>query len=323
MADVNRTAARGRDRGQLILVTGLLVAVTMVAMVLLLNTAIYTENLASRGADQSGREALEYRRAVVDGVGGLIEEENEKEHGSFSTVKTDVEDGIDTIDNFTARNYAMRGTVVRINQSSSSMTVTEGKLVRQTTSRQFQNSSGALDDWELATGVEDDEIRDFTVNVSRSSLETNVDHGLTVYLEDSSATTWEAFVYEDGSNVTVATSLNGGSKTDVCTVAASEATVDLTRGEIEGEPCPGLNWSQGLTGDYSVEYRNGENATGTYNVTIADPGGATVHPTNVDDSPSTAVYHVPAVYGVSFEIEYEAPTLTYRTEVRVAPGEPE
>jgi len=84
MADVNR------DRGQLIILTGLIVAVTMVAMVLLLNTAIYTENLASRGADQSGREAVEYRATVVDGVGELIDEENGREHGSYSDVRTKV-----------------------------------------------------------------------------------------------------------------------------------------------------------------------------------------------------------------------------------------
>lgn len=323
MADVN---ARGttRDRGQLILLTGLIVAVTLVAMVLLLNTAIYTENLASRGGDQSPREAIEYRAAVVDGVGGLIDEENGQEHGSFSTVETNVEDGIDTIDNFTARNYAYGGTIVRINQSSS-MTVAEGKLVRQTnSSRRFRNASGALDDWELATGVEDDEIRNFEVTVNRTSLEPNADDALNVRLEDSGSTTWQAFFYEDGSNnVTVATSIGGGPRTDVCTVDASNATIDLTRGEIEGEPCPGLNWSEGLTGDYTVEYENGENATGTYNVTIADPGGATIDPDNVDDGSPTSVYHVPAVYGVSFEISYESPTLRYRSEVRVAPGEPE
>ena len=316
MANVNR------DRGQLIILTGLVVAVTMVAMVLLLNTAIYTENLASRGADQSGREAVEYRATVVDGVGQLIEEENDREHGSYPTVEGNVEDGVATVDNFTARSYATGGTIVRINQSPSSMAVTEGKLVRQSTSRQFENASGALDDWELATGVEDDEIRSFAVTVSRASLEANVDYALNVRLEDSSGTTWRAFIYEDGTNVTVATSLGGGPKTDVCTVSASEATVDLTRGTLEGQPCPGLDWSEGLSGDYVVGYRNGGNATGTYNVTIADPGGATIDSDNVDDGPTAAVYHVPAVYSTTFDVRYQSPTLAYETTVRVAPGEP-
>ncbi|MFC7080626.1 DUF7261 family protein [Halorussus caseinilyticus] len=47
--DRGRSGDGGRDRGQLILVTGLAIAVMLVALVLLLNTVIYTQNLATRG----------------------------------------------------------------------------------------------------------------------------------------------------------------------------------------------------------------------------------------------------------------------------------
>ena len=315
MADVNR------ERGQLIILTGLIVAVTMGAMVLLLNTAIYTENLASRGADESGREAVEYRATVVDGVGELIDEENSREHGSYSDVRTNVEAGIDVYDNLTARSYATGGTIVYVNQSASSMTVTEGKLVRQSNARQFQNESGALNDWRLASGVDDDEIRDFRVTVNRADLNSGDADAFNVRLDDGSDT-WQAFIYDKGgSEVAVSTSLDGAPTTEVCSVAGSRAKVDLTRGTLNGEPCPGLDWAEGLTSDYDVGYRNGENATGTFNVTVEDTG-ASIHGTNVDSSPSNTVYHVPAVYSASFEIVYESPSLTYETQVRVAPGEP-
>jgi hypothetical protein len=126
------------DRGQLILVTGLLIAVAIVGLVVLLNTAIYTENLASRGADQSGREAIEYRATVVDAVGGLLEPENTRPHRQQADVEENVSAGIQAIDDYTARNRATDGTIGRINGT----TVHPGKLVIQNaSSRQFLDSS--------------------------------------------------------------------------------------------------------------------------------------------------------------------------------------
>ena len=73
MADLSRPATDGRrDRAQLMLVTALALAVVLVVLVLLVNTAIYTENLATRGVDVGADDALEHRAAVVDGVGGVV-----------------------------------------------------------------------------------------------------------------------------------------------------------------------------------------------------------------------------------------------------------
>lgn len=53
------------DRGQMILVSGLLVAVTLLVLVLLLNTAIYTENVATRGID-SDADLVDDVQVVMD-----------------------------------------------------------------------------------------------------------------------------------------------------------------------------------------------------------------------------------------------------------------
>lgn len=47
MAALNRPKT---DRGQLMLATGLTIAAVLVALIVLLNTVIYTENLATRAA---------------------------------------------------------------------------------------------------------------------------------------------------------------------------------------------------------------------------------------------------------------------------------
>lgn len=315
MADVDR------GRGQLIVVTGLLVAVAVVGLVLVLNTAIYTENLASRGTDQSSREAVEYRATVVDATGGLVEAENRADHGSYGTVESDVEDGVARVDNLTARSYAAGGTVVRINQTTESMAFSEGALVRQTDgAREFRDDSGTHTDWTVATDVED--ARAVRLTVARADLATDPDDAVALQL-DRGLDRWETVIYRDGgSNVSVATSVDGAAPVEVCSVAGTNVTVDLTSGTVAGEPCPGLDWAEGLGSPYDVRIRNGGNATGTYELTIGLEGAAAVDGGNVSAGPSDTVYHVPAVYAVSFDIHFETSSLEYRAEVRVAPGEP-
>lgn len=315
MADV------GRDRGQLILVTGLLVAVAIIGLVMLLNTAIYTENLASRGADQSGREATEYRATVIDGVGGLIDAENDRQHASQAAVEGNVTDGIGTIDNYTARNYATGGTAVEIDEST--VTAHDGRLIRQNASGPFESSGGGSD-WTLATDVEN--ARGFVVTVDRSGLnetnETVASSSGAFHVLVDGGSTWNAYVYRNEStpnDVTVATDA-GGTVSEHCSVDASEVTIDLSGGTVDGEPCPGLRWAEGVSPPYDVKYRNGENATGTYNLTANTTSTGAL---NDGRSNPTSPYWVPAVYSAEFSIRYESPTLTYRTHVRVAPGEPE
>lgn len=320
MADV------GGDRAQLILVTGLLIAVAMVSLVLLLNTAIFTENLASRGADQSGREAVEYRATVVDGVGGLIDPENRREHDSETNVKENVTDGIDRIDNFTARSYATGGTVVRINDST--VVAHEGKLIRQTDDTEdFKNESRTEKHWRLASDVED--TRAFTVTVDDADLVDTTDgnarsDGAFHVLLDGGSDDWEAFVYKEtpGPDIVVGNATGGG-VTERCRTSEPEATINLTAGTLNGESCAGLDWADGISGDYDIEYRHGGNASGTYNLTINTTTGASVNTTNLNDGTGnpTSPYHVPAVYSTTFNLTYTSPTLDYRSAVRVAPGE--
>lgn len=319
MADVSVI----RERGQLILVTGLLVAVAIVGLVLLLNTAIYTENLASRGADQSGREVVEYRATVVDGVGGLIDVENDQEHGDWDSVNDSVKLGIDQIDNRTARSYATGGTIVRIDQSASSLALHKGRLIRQTnSSREFTNKSGTGTDWTLATGVED--TRDVRMTVKRSSLvRTNASDAVAegAFTVRAGGTAWRAMIYQNGSTDDISVAVHDGVAADqVCSLDAPTATVDLTRGTINGSDCPGLVFAEDVPPGYDIEYRDGGNATGTYDLTV---NTTTTGALNDGRTNPTSPFWVPAVYSAMFDIHFQTPRLTYRTTVRVAPGEPE
>ena len=82
------------DRGQLLLITALAIAVILVTVALLLNAAIYTENVATRDTTADGAAAIEVRGDIVQSIGGIIEAENR--HGKTQTaVEDSVEAGVD------------------------------------------------------------------------------------------------------------------------------------------------------------------------------------------------------------------------------------
>ena len=131
------------------------------------------------------------------------------------------------------------------------------------------------------------------------------------------------FIYEDGGDITVAKKVDTDPAVEVCSVGGGDATIDLTAGTIDGETCPGLRWAEGVAPGYDVSFVDAENVTGSYDLTVDTSGAGSVDATNVDTGGSNDPYAAPAIYSTSFEVHYESPSLTYRTDVRVAPGEPE
>ena len=87
MADVTGTT----NRGQLILVSGLTLAVTLLILVLLLNTAIYTENVATRGLDSEVGDAANFQQTVDAELAAIIDQyQSENECDFIDNVTADI-----------------------------------------------------------------------------------------------------------------------------------------------------------------------------------------------------------------------------------------
>ncbi|MFC7045640.1 hypothetical protein ACFQH6_09695 [Halobacteriaceae archaeon GCM10025711] len=308
MADVSLRPAD--DRGQVIIVAGLAIAVILVALVLLLNTVIYADNLATRGVDVGGGDALAVNDTVVDGVGGLIDQENAQGYDSATYVRSNVSDGITRIDTLLSRQYAQRGVVADV----ATVALHDGTLIRQTdATRNLTNASGASA-WTLAENVED--TRGVVFTVDRSDLQDGRTGAFQVLVDGTDQ--WRAYIYHKTAtnDIAVAVDTPSTAATEVCSVTASTATVDLTRGTINGTHCPGLEFAEGVSAPYTVEFVDSHQAVGTYNVTV---NSTTVDGTNFvsDDSGPT---ESTAVYSAVVDVRYETPRLTYADRVRIAPG---
>jgi len=322
MADVkNRIAAadRGvgddtdrRNRGQLLLITALALTVILVTVALLLNAAIFTENVATRDTTADGAEAIEFRIELVDAVGGLIETENWRNDGQTD----DVEAAINATTPLVDRQHARYGTVAGVSLNG---TPRSGRLLRWNGGTPFTDDGGNAD-WELVDGLDDS--RNFTLDVDPDSLATasaaTSDNDAFGVRFNRSGGTVTQYIYTDGSGgLAVAQAVDGGTPHRQCRIAHGGATttVDLT-GDRLSTADSDTECFRGLWPDdppEAIEFVSGTAAAGTFAVTVDDSASPTTDP---------AVLNEPAVYSATVDVVYQTPDLEFETTVEIAPGEP-
>lgn len=323
-----------RERAQLILIGGLLLAVTLVALTLILNSGIYTHNLATRSGSVAD-EGLAVRGGVEDGVGGLVEFAVDEHPDDLAGQKTNVTDAVPGVREQVGRVAARDSTYAHVTYVGE----TNGTRIVQETDRNFTNVSHTVD-WEPVDGAGG--IRRFRMNVIRADLVTtsfgSVDgsDAFGVRLADANGNEWLVFVYEDGGATEVATkNVVSGTQHGPCTDASGTRTdINVTAGTVEGDRCPALEIFDRLPDDLdptagiTVQYNStgvGGSPTvfGTYELAVDAPrttvDDGDFHPTMLGDFPQARE----AIYSVEVEFVYETPDLTYETLITVAPGEPD
>ena len=282
--------AEMNDRGQLLLVAGILLAVVFVGLALLVNAAIYTDNIATRGGD-SASEPLAYQAGVTDAVGELIDAENAAADDTegFGEISTRIEDGTEPIDDTLERNHLRRAATTNTEITDSS----EGWLIRQNETDSFEN-------WQAnATGV-----RGFVIDIDTDAM-APADPPFVIDLNET-----QLEVNRTSGEIVV----EGGTEEIECSVPVpADGTVrfDVTGERLDGEPCR-FGWPE-FDDDSDIALQNGMNGAGQYELTIES-----------DEDPRPIAHETTAaVYSVVIDVRIETPELRYETTVRVAPGEPD
>lgn len=280
--------AEMRERGQMILLAGVILAVLFVALALLVNAAIYTDTVATRGGD-SASEPLEYQRGVVDSVGKLLDAENAAGNDPVA-IRENVFDGTQRIDE-THRQYHLRrgaGT----NSSLDTSTLETGRYFSET------NTTG---------------FTDWTANASAV-------RGFAIELDTANMTEGSAFEIDlNGTRLSVNRTggeivVSGGTETVDCAVPEGDTVrFDVTAQRLGGEPC--RFGFPDLDGDSQIGIEKGHHAAGTYELTLDSDD------TVGSDVPSGIATE--AVYSVGLDLRIDTPELSYERTVRIAPGEPD
>ena len=291
MADV------GRDRAQLVLVAALVLAATLIGLALIVNTVIFTENLATRQSVDTG-DTVKYRQAARAHAEAALSTSNYMSNDTTYDAR---------LGNFTTDTHKWGVASTRYQVTSGSMSNfsvqgwTKGTRVIQDDLRTFEpanrehvllglNPLGLLDNrrWLVAN---DSQIRDFRMHVNRDSLEESDQNLIADVLDlllfggnavfwteiESQEGTWQMAVYEDDDtgNVSVTVSRPDGGISS-CTVAPDSdgmAWVNVSGGTLNGDggpyECEALAFLDEIEGSYDVYYINGNSIEGTYQF-IAD-----------------------------------------------------
>ncbi|MFW6003342.1 MAG: DUF7261 family protein [Halanaeroarchaeum sp.] len=287
-----------RSRGQVILVAALGIAVTLVALALITNTAIYTENLATRST-VNGQDAIAFEQSMEEGAGGLLALANRYNATDHSTIRTQFESDVSNVSAATELESVRHGDLGTVRVVST----TSGSQISQNESRNFTDTNASAE-WTLATDVS--QTRRFEMNVTRDDLDAT--DPFTVNVSNGSAH-WTAEIGTDGSNITVA------NETDVvCSVDAATAVIDLTEGTVAGDTCDGLGSVSSVDGPYDVTFENGDDGYGRY-VLFVDRTPDEIDSGLYGETPAID----DAIYDATVHVAIEQPDLRYETNVTVAP----
>lgn len=302
-------STRNEGRGQLILVSAVSLAVLFVTLALILNTAIYTENLASRSGDHGGAtDAVRYHDAARGAVEGTLDYVNANNQTSQTALQSNLTAAVDAFRNHSSRLFAGGDRAVETNLDSS---IDGTRIEQNDSSRNFTDTSGD-GNWTVVSRV--NYSRAFTMNVTRSALVGTDDLPFTLVV-DNGTSSWRMNLTTAGSDVVVRTTRT------TCRVNAEAAWVNVTAGTVAGEECEGFTFADGVTGPYEIRYENASNIEGTYRV-IVDNG-------SLADTPSPHLlkdgegqpFAAHAIYSANLTVDYETSRLSYNSTIRVAPGE--
>lgn len=345
--------SRDRSRAQLLLIGGLALAVSLVAIALVLNSAIYTHNLASR-ADSPGQDTEPFTREVRLGAGGMLDYANRNYDvygapGTDDTVVGEYVRGLDYIADEVSFVASTSGRLVSVAHVGGS--TVEGVRVVDNVSggSTFYPATGTPDQWNVTDEVR---VRSYRMTVlggleSQSDSTTDgqiggdlLNSGSAFVVTFTGDVTRHVAVYDDG-QPTVRVYDDSATVLETCRVASIPLRIDFAAGTVNGEACQPLAFADDLGGPSSIEYTYGGNVEGTYSlvadVPIVDHTGEmgpftdVVDTANYDGQCGGPTYNdadgayprvEPAIYASDLAITYQTDSVTYRSVQRVANDEP-
>lgn len=341
MADVT-----GRDRAQILLITSLLIATVFVGLALVVNSGIYTENLATRETGSETSEVAENRQLVERDLQSLIDRSNAAVTGDdYTAVKNGYDSDLALWSTSQERRYGTTGRFVEYQEKNT----VEGTRIQQTNmSRNFTagGSVAGQEEWSLVNGTT--EAGEFDMVIQRDSLldgtgetlDNVLGEAFNIVVEIDGGDQWRIYFFrgvlpdtgylmvEDASGYGIDITTNTLSDlddTNSCASTDGDISVNVTNASFGGEHCSELEfYTNDVTGaTHNISYRNtrtdgtllgigsGDRVNGTYNVTVDKRADRAPYydPTSGDNPNAKAI-----IYEASVTAEFRSEGVVYENE---------
>ncbi|MFD1684240.1 DUF7261 family protein [Halobellus litoreus] len=305
--------AADRDRGQLLLVGALALAVLFVALALLLNTAIYTGNLATRDAGVDAAPAVEYvsdsRAAGVEAIRS-VNYRNNTDHAELNAAFRAT---VARWDGLASHHRAVAGDLAAVEVAN----VTNGTRIGQDDASREFTSAGGDANWTVAADAELSGVRSMRFSVEESALAAGPSDAFHVNVTSDGATR-SLYVYENGGDAEIRVVDDGTELSSRSFDPGADGTVaiDVSNGSVDGTPYAELETVIDVDDDTEIEYVNGDMAGGTYTMVLdEDAANGAALSTPGSGEP----YATPAIYAATFEVTYRTSDLDYEAGIEVRP----
>lgn len=302
-----------QDRGQLFVLAALALAVMIIGVALLLNSSLYSANLAAQNADPGVEEPREFLREAEIGANRVMEYSNYNNESDYETLKNNFTIGVKNWSTSAHRHKARSGTGVEVR----GLSVTNGSRITQDSKgRQFLNNSG-FENWTIGTGLSG--VRTYRMNVSYASLD-NVSAGPPDYETSdyfrvkvtSGGSIHRIYIYRNElsqptSRIFLRVEDPSGDLSPPCSTrvnANGRATLYLSDGLIGSDHCEQLAFFDSGNTQFSLNYTRGSNINGSYEL-FADRKTNQFSSDNFgSDATSDPPVLEPAIYNATLKLFY-------------------
>lgn len=303
--------SKEESRGQLILVGGVTIAVLLISIGIVFNTALYTQAQSTSNTFSDTLESENYKHEMKQNIGDMITTENKQ---MDDTANTGITKSINTINTYSSDRQSEYGVITRITHNT---TTTGERAAWTNTTKPFENPDNNTT-WKVTNNIES--IRQYYVkpkhtalfsasNPSATTLESSA-FGIT--FNPDGADTVTRYIYRNGSKVVIRGVNNANDITMTCSIENENTTIQLTNDAVNNKfttnHCNNL-WPN--TDVNTIQYENGDNMKGEFAYTAQ--ATTTSH---------SAIDIAQSVYAVTIDYKYNSPDVTHTATTRIAPGEP-
>jgi len=278
------------ERGQLILVGAIAIALVVLGLVLIVNTALFTQVVGSEGTVESAKEGGVTGQEVGNAMGAVIAEENRNGNPVSSTDFEGVERGF--------RNQSLESTGSFV--SLEYLTDNEnGTLIEQSGGPLIDKDNNP--DWDPVTNGDIGEFL-LTLDTVSSDPET-----FTITVDPTGP----------GSSKTLSVSVNGPNKIELSGGSVSgcsaidtsdrSVTIDVRHGVVYGAGGCEFDLFSGIEEPFSVEFSGGENMDATYSIATDQ--------TSFSDPDHPGGYSI--IWSFEYAFTYDSQDATVESEGRV------
>jgi len=303
---------RADSTAQIVLVGAVAMAFIIVGLVLVANTALYTESVGAEGSLGSADETGEFQRVARDATASSVYRVNERNNFSTrSALDTAVRDNVTALSDLLATEYGQEyGVFVDVEADLANSEY--GARVEQDTFTFFNNSGS--DTWTPVDSSTPVAEFDATFDVSEMTNQSLIAAGGQFYMRIEGNGGDERYIsfYNQSGNLSISSDSSSpplGSITPDCTVSTGDRVlVDVSNGSVPGTDCT-FDGLDALEAPYTIEFNNGDEAVGTYSFVVADESLAT--DSKYADFGGGQPYSSFVYWEVNVDVTYEGSEVAY------------